>query len=351
MSKEKIFALLKINVLGNSIESYLVCLLAFFLFATLFKIFQKIILSRLTKLAEKTKNDIDDEFIRIVKSIKPPFYFFLALYFALKFLEIKESVAAILNSILIVWVIYQVIIALQILINYIVRKKFHPEDQHSKMALGVISFLVKLTLWSIALILVLDNIGVNVTSLIAGLGIGGIAVALAVQNILGDLFSSFTIYFDKPFKVGDFIVFGDKMGTVQKIGIKTTRVKALQGEEIVIPNKDLTSGIVHNFKKLERRRIVFNIGVVYQTPSEKLKKIPQIIKEIIDNIDGASFDRAHFKSFGDFALIFEIVYYVESSDYTKYMDVQQAINLRLKEEFEKEGIEFAYPTQTIFLAK
>jgi small-conductance mechanosensitive channel len=335
--------------LGNSLKDYIVFGGAFFAFLLIFKIFQSIVLGRLTKIAERTKNDIDDEFIKIVRSIKPPFYSFLAFYFALRFLTLNEFLSRIFDAVLIIWFVYQLIGAVQILIDYVVRKKFAEESRESRAAAGALGIAVKFILWSLAFLLILQNLGVNVTSLIAGLGIGGIAVALAVQNILGDLLSSFAIYFDKPFKPGDFIVVGNTLGTVEKIGVKTTRLRALQGEEVVMPNKELTGAKIQNFKKMEKRRVDFTFGIVYETPVEKLKKIPGTIKEIFDSISLAALDRVHFKEFGDFALVFEVVYYVESPDYNRYMDIQQEINLKIKEKFEKEGIVFAYPTQTIFV--
>jgi len=340
-----------ITFLGNTLKNYAIFGGVFLVSLLVFKIFQKVILDKLNKIAERTKNDIDDEFIKIVRSLKPPFYSFLAFYLALRFLVLTNFLRKFFNFILIVWLVYQIIIALEILINYILRKKFSGKDKQTRAAAAVTGIIVKITLWSFAFLLVLQNFGVNVSSLVAGLGIGGIAVALAVQNILGDLLSSFAIYFDKPFVPGDFIIIGDIMGTVEKIGIKTTRLTALQGEEIVISNKDLTATKIQNFKKMKRRRISFNFGVLYKTTNEKLREIPKIVKDIIDSVSLVSLDRAHFKEFGDFALIFEVVYYVESSDYNKYMDVQQEINLRIKEMFEKKDIKFAYPTQAVYLPK
>jgi small-conductance mechanosensitive channel len=203
----------------------------------------------------------------------------------------------------------------------------------------------------VAGIFIMSNLGFDVTSLVAGLGIGGIAVALALQSVLSDVFSSFSIYFDKPFQAGDFIIVGQHMGIVKHIGIKSTRIQTLQGEELIISNKELTSARVQNFKKMEKRRITFTFGVTYQTPVKKLKKIPEMVKEIVAKIELADLDRVHFRKYGDFSLNFEVVYYVKIPDYGKYMDTQQEINLALKERFEKEGIEFAYPTQTIFLNK
>jgi small-conductance mechanosensitive channel len=240
----------------------------------------------------------------------------------------------------------------QILIDYVVKKRTKEEDEAgAKAAINLLNLIAKIVLWSFGLLFILSNAGINVTSLIAGLGIGGIAVAFALQNVLNDLFSSFAIYFDKPFVPGDFIIVGDKMGVVQKTGIKTTRIKALQGEEIVISNNELTSSKIQNFKKMEERRVLFNIGVTYDTPTEKLKRIPEMIKGIIEEEKLARFDRAHFNKFADSALSFEAVYYVESSDYAEYMDTNERIHFKLKEIFDNEKIEFAFPTQTIYLEK
>ena len=195
----------------------------------------------------------------------------------------------------------------------------------------------------------LDNLGFNISTLIAGLGITGIAVALAAQALLGDLFSYFVIFFDKPFEIGDFVVFENNSGSIEKIGIKTTRVRSLSGEQLIVSNSKLTNSLVHNYKRMEKRRVVFNIGVTYQTTAEQLKAIPEIVKNIIAKNEYAQFDRGHFQSFGDSSLKFEFVYFILTADYTIYMDVQQNINLEIYEEFGKRGIEFAYPTQTVFL--
>lgn len=196
----------------------------------------------------------------------------------------------------------------------------------------------------------LDNIpGVEVTSLITGLGIGGVAVALALQNILGDLFASLSISLDRPFAIGDFIIVDDYLGAVEHIGLKTTRIRSLGGEQLVFSNADLLKSRIRNYKRMEQRRVPFTVGVTYQTPPSKLRKIPDIFKKQLEQFDDVHFDRAHFKAYGAYSLDFEFVYYVHTSDYNRYMDIQQAINLGLYEEFEKSGIEFAYPTRTLFV--
>lgn len=343
---------LQIEFLNNTLQNYILAVISFIAFLIILKIFQVIILKKLDKIAKKTTTDIDDTLIEIVKSIKPPFYSFLAVYLALFFLNINPLGQKVINAILIIWLVYQVIQGLQILIDYVLSKKLiKGKNGETKKGLGYVSTLIKITLWALGALVVLGNLGVDVTSLIAGLGIGGIAIALALQNILGDLFSSLAIYFDKPFEVGDFIIVGTEKGTVEKIGIKTTRIRSLDGEEIVISNNELTSARIKNHKTVKERRASALIGVTYDTNQTKLKLIPKLIKEAIESAKMTKYDRVHFKEFADSALIFEVVYYVETKEMKKFMDVQQQVNLKIKYLFEKEKINMAYPTQTLYIPK
>jgi len=230
------------------------------------------------------------------------------------------------------------------------RKVTIQEDKAVAGSIGIIRFVVRLLIWAMVLLLTLENLGVDITALVAGLGIGGIAVALAVQNVLGDLLASISITLDQPFVLGDFVIMDDYMGTVEYIGIKSTRLRSLTGEQIVMSNADLLSSRLRNYGRMQERRIVFTLGVTYETPRELLKKIPSLLRRIVEEQEGTRFDRAHFASYGDFALNFESVYHVLSADYNRYMDVQQAINFRIHEEFEALGVQFAYPTQTLWLA-
>ncbi len=207
----------------------------------------------------------------------------------------------------------------------------------------------KVVLLVVGVLFLLSNLGLNVSSLIAGIGIGGIAIALAVQNILGDLFSALAILLDQPFTVGDFIVAGEHRGKVEKIGIKTTRIRSLKGEEIVIPNKELTASVIQNFRRMEKRRVVFEVGVAYETSLMKLKKIPSIIEKIINGLENVEFKRANLIKMADYALVFEVVYELDSKDYTLYVNRQQEIIFKLLEAFKKHKIEIAYPTQVIHL--
>ncbi|MEK9629449.1 MAG: mechanosensitive ion channel family protein [Nitrospinota bacterium] len=222
-------------------------------------------------------------------------------------------------------------------------------DSAQASAIGLLKIIGQTVLWVILIVAGLSNLGFEVSTLVAGLGVGGIAIALASQKILGDLFASLTIILDKPFVVGDYIVSNDIRGTVKKIGLKTTLVRSLEGEMLILPNSDLLESRLRNFRRMEERRALISIGVVYQTPLEKLKIIPKLVREIIEGQENTRFDRAHFKEYGPHSLNFEIVYFLTSRDYHLYMDTLQEVNLKIFELFEKEKIEFAYPTQTVFL--
>ena len=334
---------------NNTVHEYVIAIVIFIGLWLTLKLFQTIIVTKLHRLAKKTETDIDDTFIEIISSIKPAFYFFISIWGGLKFLDLPQSVYQISGVVLIMILTYQVIYSVQILINYIIKKRF--EDEGSKSAARLIGKLLKVVLWGVGILMVLSNLGINISSLVAGMGIGGIAIALAIQSVLGDLFSSLTIHLDRPFVVGDYIVVGDDDGVVEKIGIKTTRLRSLQGEEIVISNQELTSARVHNLRNMKDRRVVLNIGVTYDTNKEKMDAIPEIFKAIVDNIKRVKFGRAHFKRFEDSALLFELVYFIDDRDYDLFMDINQQVQLELKEKFEESRIDFAFPSQTIYLEK
>lgn len=218
-------------------------------------------------------------------------------------------------------------------------------------SLGIVAFIVQGIIWVLIVLLALSNLGINITALITGLGIGGVAVALALQNILGDLFASLSITFDKPFFVGDFLVIDEFLGTVEHIGIKSTRLRSLSGEQIVVSNADLLKTRMRNFGRMSERRVLFTVGVTYETPADQLESIPAMIKSIVLAQEGTRFDRCHFAKHAAASLDIETVYYVLSADYNRYMDIQQAISLRIHREFEQQGIEFAYPTQRLLLER
>jgi small-conductance mechanosensitive channel len=304
---------------------------------------------------KKTETKLDDDILRNVKSKAILLIVVLGSYNALTSLTFTAAYSDIIYDVFTVVSILLVAFALTRIANVFAdwfaqrQTKQNPElNNHMFFILKKVTQVIVL---AGALIVILYALGYNLSGVVVGLGVGGIAIALAVQNTLSDIFSAFSIYFDRPFEIGDFIIVGDQAGTVTSIGMKSTRVKLLQGEELVLSNKELTSAQIRNFKKLQKRRVVFSFCVVYSTPLVKLKKIPDIVSDIINKPEFADLDRVHFSEFGDFALKFEVVYYDVVGDYNKYMDTQQAIYFAIKEAFEKEGIEMAFPTQTLYINK
>ncbi|MBL7191936.1 mechanosensitive ion channel family protein [bacterium] len=344
--------ILSLEFLNNRIQDYLTAAGAAVLIIFFLYIIKILIMTRLKRIAERTETDIDDFIIDIIAKFKWPLFVTIGLYFAHHFITLNEKLAKYLGYIAYAVLTYYMIKSIFFIIDYIrqkiTAKRAEDERELQQSVVELITNTLKILVLITALLILLQNFGYNISALIAGLGIGGIAIAFALQNVLGDIFASFSIHLDKPFKEGDFIIIGNDSGTVKKIGIKTTRIQALQGQEIVVSNRELTDTRVHNYKKMEKRRVIFSFGLTYQTTVAKLKKVLEITREIFERIDSAQLDRIHFKKFGDFSLIYEVVYYIDSNDYLHYMDTQQVINLALKEEFEKAGIEMAYPTQTIY---
>ncbi|GAB6282994.1 MAG: mechanosensitive ion channel family protein [Ignavibacterium sp.] len=341
---------LNIEFAGNTIRAYFISLIIFLVGLFVIFIIRKIVLNRLEKWAKKTKSEFDDFLIsKIEKQIIPIFYF-LAFYLGLESLHFSKEAHKIIDALYIIVITFFVVRFAAVLVNFAIYSYWkRREGEDAAKNLRGISSLINLLVYSIGLIFLLENLGLKISTVVAGLGIGGIAVALAAQKILGDLFNYFVIFFDRPFQVGDFIMIDNKLGSIEKIGLKSTRIKSLSGEQLVFSNTDLTNARIHNFKQMERRRVAFTIGVIYQSKLEQLQIIPQLIKNIIESHDDVQFDRSHFSNYGNFSLNFETVYFVNTSDYNKYMDIQQSINLNIYKEFSKQGIEFAYPTQTIFL--
>ncbi|MBL7081340.1 MAG: mechanosensitive ion channel family protein [Candidatus Omnitrophica bacterium] len=345
--------ILEISFFQNRLLDYLICALFFLLTVFIIRIFKAIVLARLKAWAKKTATTIDDFLIHIFEKTLLPLLYFGAFYLSIRNLTLNPVLTKMID---IIGLILLTIFAIRFLvatINYALEAYWlkREKDISKKRSLKGIVNIIKVIIWGLGIVFLLDNLGFKISTVIAGLGIGGVAVALAAQAVLGDLFSYFSIFFDRPFEIGDFVIVGDFLGTVEYIGIKTTRLRSLGGEQVVFSNTDLTNSRLRNYKRMEKRRVVFKLGVTYQTTVSRLKEIPIIITDIIKNTKDAIFDRAHFFSYGDFSLIFEVVYYVLGSNYNKYMDIQQEINFRIKEELEKRGIEFAYPTQTLYLNK
>ena len=337
---------------GNSIKEYIIATVIFVLIVIIFRIVKYQIVKKLRKVANNTKAKVDDLLIKIVDKIGWPFYVFFAIFISLKFIHVPDIVNVFFTYTTPIVVVIIVVRSLQQFVDYGIQKLGKEKQEENETAvINIIGRILRGALWGIALVYVVSLFGYDVTTVVASFGVLGIVLAFGLQEVLSDIFASISIFFDKPFEIGDFIIVGDIIGVVKEVGIKSTRVQSLWGQEVVISNKELTSARINNYKKMKRRRIQFSFGVVYEISAEKLEKVLEITKDIVTSIELAELDRVHFKEYGDFSLNFEVVYYVNTSDYSKYMDIQQEINFLLKKRFEKEAISFAYPTQTIIVNK
>ncbi len=315
---------------------------------------RRLVRTRLGQLASHTSIAWDDLLVDVLAGTRNWMLAGLSLLLALNYLDLPEALSNRLTQAIMALILLQAGLWVSQAVRFWLQRRIAArqagDDGASATALAVAGFTIRLALWSIVLVLILDQFGFDVTTLIASLGVGGVAVALAVQNILGDLFASLSIALDKPFVIGDFIVVGDISGTVEHVGLKTTRIRNLSGEQVVMSNGDILSSRIRNFKRLQERRIAFAFGVQYDTPADTLEAIPGMVKAIVEAVDEARFDRAHFRAFGASSLDFEVVYYVTTADYARYMDVQQTINLALVRQFAGHDIAFAFPTRTIHVA-
>lgn len=342
---------------GNSVLSWLI---GFGISAGMFVaalMAQRIAVRRIHAWSARTTTKLDDLMARIVERTSTLFLLVGSLYIGSLALALPEPAERVRRVVFVIAAAVQIAIWGHQLVGYGIevfirrRQGAAAEPDPAMVAgMGIARFILMVLMYAVVVLFAADNLGIDITAMIAGLGIGGIAIALAVQSILGDLFASLSIVLDKPFMVGDFIIVGDKMGTVEKIGIKTTRVRALSGEQLIFANSDLLASRIQNFRRMNERRVTFTVGVVYQTPLEKIKLIPQIITSAVKAQPRTRFDRSHFRGFGPSSLDFETVYFVADRDFNIYMDIQQAINLELVRRFEDENIAFAYPTQTVILS-
>ncbi|MCM1983590.1 mechanosensitive ion channel family protein [Lyngbya confervoides] len=344
--------LLQKTILGNSVSAYLMTLgilLAGILLVTLLR---NVVLGRLKHWARNTRSLLDDRLIHLLEKPTTYLLYLGSFYLSLGNLELSSFLQALVQVLSIVVATLLIVQLATSFLEYGIRVYWMTRGSRETLeqSLNALIPAMKVTVWAIGLVFLLDNLGFDISAVVASLGIGGIAVALASQGILADLFSYFSILLDRPFEIGDFVIIGDLVGTVEHIGIKTTRLRSLGGEEWVASNTDLTGSRIQNFRRMERRRIAFSLGVTYETGQEKIEAIPSLIQAVIESVERVTFDRAHFLSFGDFSLNYEVVYFVETPDYATYMDAQQAINLGIRQAFEAHQIDFAYPTQMLYLS-
>lgn len=341
--------ILSLQFWNNSVYDWLIALAIIIGILILLKIFKIVVFQRLKNWAKLTTTTWDEFFLRVIERSVLPLLYVSTLYFVIQTLTFSPRAISVMHVAYMIAVTFfaiRIIIAAFQKFVYSYIQRDDDSDMKEKQAGGLIA-IVNIIIWILGIVFLVDNMGYDVTTIIAGLGVGGIAIALAAQTILGDLFSYFVIFFDRPFQIGDTVAVGTDTGVIEYIGIKTTRIRTLSGEQLICSNTDLTNSRMRNFKRMERRRIVFTIGVTYQTTAGQLAAIPEMVKEIIVAQPNVTFDRGHFSAFGDFSLKFEFVYYVENPEYAVYMSCQQSIYLAMFSAFEKEGIQFAYPTQTV----
>lgn len=338
-------------MLGNTITRYLVAVaivLAGILLANIIRIF---IIGRLKAWAKRTATDLDDRLLRLIERPLTNLFYLASFYISIDTLDLSEPFQKSVNVLGVILATLLVVRLTGSMVEYGVRVYCvtRQNDITLETSLNALIPAIKVVVWAVGVVFVLDNLGFDISAVIASLGIGGVALALASQGVLADLFSYFSILFDRPFEIGDFLIVGDLVGTIEQIGIKTTRLRSLSGEELVVSNTDLTSSRIQNFRRMYRRRIVFTIGVTYETAQEQIEAIPGLIQAVIETTEGVTFDRAHFLTFGPFSLDYEVVYYVETGDYDAYVNAQHRINLGIKAAFQDQHIDFAYPTQVVYL--
>ena len=337
-------------VYGNPVSAWLIALGVVLLVTLALRLIAIAALRRFRSLAERTSNDIDDLLAELLSRTRTLFILLFALWAASKTLVLPGGLNDLVETVLVLGLLLQAAFWGTGVVNFALeryRRRQLEVDPSGATAVGALGVLARFALWTVIVLTGLANLGVDITAFVASLGIGGIAVALALQNVLGDLFASLSIVLDRPFAIGDFIVVGEMAGTVEHVGLKTTRIRSLSGEQLVFSNSDLLGSRIRNFKRMDERRALFVVGVTYDTPLEKLRRIPALVREVVESVEQVRFDRSHFKSYGPYSLDFETVYYLLVPDYNAFMDAQEAINLALYESFQREGIEFAFPTQTL----
>lgn len=337
-------------IFQNSVQEWLIAVCILIAAFAGMLISKKLLIRQFQDVARRTFNAWDDLVVELIEKTGRFFMLAVSVYGGSLILSFHQTTTAVLQKIVILSLLLQLAIwGSHILAFWSTRYK-EQQIRINSSALKTLlrmGFILRVLLWTFLVLLALDNLGIDITTLVAGLGITGIAVALAVQNILKDLLSALSIVLDKPFEVGDFIIVDSYMGSIERIGLKATRIRSISGELLVFSNSDLLQSRIRNYKHMYERRVVFSLSIIYDTPLEKVAALPAMLKDIVASKDQVRFDRAHFKAYGDSALEYEIVYWMQDPDYALYMDTQQAINLEIFHQFEREGIRFAYPTKTI----
>ncbi len=340
------------RIFGNTLQTWVLALAIFLLTVVVLRILKGFATNRLHRWAQKTTTALDDAWISVLDTSTWFAYLAAGAAVARRVVRLDRGSGEFLTSAIFILLGIQGALWLQQSIQAFLEIWAKREGtNHSSTAAGAIRFVCRIIIWTALLLVVLSSLGIELTSIVAGLGVGGVAAALAVQKVLGDLFAGLSMYFDRPFDIGDFIIVGDVLGTVTKIGLRTTRIDSLGGEKIVYPNGELASQCIRNYYRMQERRVVFHFGIEYNLPADKVALARDIAEEVIKKQEGVRFDRAHFKEYGEYSLTFEVVYYVLSADYTEYMNKQHDINLGIYRRFEEENIPFAFPTRTLHIRR
>jgi len=336
-------------LLHNPLQDWLIALGIGFGIMLLAALLKRQVIKRMSVLARSSDRQVYSAMVKAAQASKLWLVAIVAVQLGSQYLDLPHKTELTLERIMTVAVFLQFGIWFSAVLDFWIARSrnLQPDAEQESRSIDPFSFLGRLILWTVLLLLVLDNLGVNITALATSLGVGGIAVALAVQNILGDLFASLSIVMDKPFVIGDAIAIDSLSGTVEHIGLKTTRIRSSTGEQLVIANSDMLKARLHNYKRMHERCVTFGFSVPFGTGVELLEKIPQLVRQAIEGRDTVRFDRAHFKDLGGSAYVYEVVYWVRQPDYRTYMDAQQAINLALVRAFAREGIQLSYPSQTL----
>jgi small-conductance mechanosensitive channel len=343
-------AFLRYIILNNTVLNYIISIITFFIITELLYYFKSKGIERIEKISSRTSTTLDDLFVEIIKGIKWFEYQYVAFYIATRHLVINTKLDTLIYWILLIIITFRITASLEKIIDFWLNDISGKDYQRS---IGAVKVGFRIFLWIIAILFLLHNANVKIGSLLAGLGIGGVALALAAQTIFGDMFNFFVIVLDKPFKIGDFIVIPSQnlSGTVEEIGLKSTKIRTLSGELLIMTNSKIMSEIIQNFSTMKERRVLTTITVEYTTPLEKLKIIPNIIKEAVNKFKDTKFDRANLVKFNNYSIDFEFVYYILSPDYNYYMSLHEKILNDIAAEFKNNNIAFSYPTYKVYIDK
>lgn len=315
---------------------------------------RRVLARRLEVLAARTETDWDDLLVEFVRRTRPYFIAAIAIYAATRVIAPPREVSRVLGALAVIVVLLQAGVWGNGIIGFgaehYIRKR-SSTDTGTRTTIRAVGYAARFMLWGLLVVTALQNFGINVTALVTGLGIGGIAIALAVQNILGDLFAALAIVLDKPFVVGDAVQVDNVNGTIEHVGLKTTRIRSVNGEQVIIANADLLRSRIQNHERRLDRRVLFNLDVAYDTAPEKIERIPAMVKAIVEKHSPVRFGRCHFLAWTDSALRFEVVFHVLDADYERYADIQHAVNIEILRRFATEKIEFALPARAVIMKR